>query len=51
MESEDFEFEEYMILESMGLSLHRFDFVIGSFEWAVEDWVVVPGEDALGMES
>ena len=49
MEREDFEFEEFMISESVGLSFHGFDLVIGPFEWSGRDRVVVPSEDSLGM--
>ena len=51
MDAEDFEFEELGISESVGLSFHRFDFVVGAFQGSGRDGVVVPGQDALGMEA
>ncbi len=51
MESEDFKFEEFLVAKALGLSLHRFDFVLDSFQRAGGDGIVVPGEDAQGRES
>jgi len=48
MESKNFEFEEFLIVESIGLSFHGFDFVVGPFEWTGGDRIVVPSENALG---
>ena len=36
MECVYFEFEEFVVTESVGLSFHGFDFVVGSFEWSVQ---------------
>ena len=49
MEHEEFEFEELEISISVGLSLNEFDFVVGSFEAAGRDRVVVPVEDAFAV--
>jgi len=49
MESKNFEFEKFLIAESVGLSFHGFDFVVGPFERTGGDWIVVPSEDALGV--
>ena len=46
MESEDFEFEEFVVSESVGLAFHGFDFVVGAFQGAGRDGVVVVGQDA-----
>lgn len=37
--------------ESVGLALHGFDLVVGAFQGAGGDWVVVPGKDAEGVEA
>ena len=37
--------------EAVGLAFHGFDLVVGAFQRAGRDRVVVPGEDAEGVES
>ena len=48
MDAADFEFEELGVSESVGLSFHGFDFVVGAFQGGGRDRVVVPGQNALG---
>ena len=51
MYSEDFEHEEFGVSESVGLAFHGFDFVVGAFQRAGRDGIVVPGEDAPGVKA
>ena len=46
MDGVDFEFEEVFVSEAIGLSLHGFDFVVGSFEGSGGDGEVIVGEDS-----
>jgi hypothetical protein len=40
MDSEDFEFEEFVIAKAAGLAFHGFDFVVGPFHRAGDEGVV-----------
>jgi len=51
MDAEDFEPEEFGISESIGLAFHGFDFVVGAFQGAGRDGMVVPGQDTEGVEA
>jgi hypothetical protein len=51
MDAEGFEPEEFGISESIGLAFHGFDFVVGAFQGAGRDGVVVPGQDTEGVEA
>ena len=51
MYSEDFEHEEFGVSEPAGLAFHGFDLVVGAFQRARRDGVVVPSEDAPGVEA
>ena len=39
------------VSESVGLAFHGLDFVVGAFQGSGRDGVVVPGEDAPGVEA
>ena len=45
MESQDFAFEEFLVTEAVGLMFHGFDFVVGAFQGAGGDRVIVVGQD------
>ncbi len=47
MYAEDFEHEEFGVLESAGWAFHGLDLVLGAFQRAGVDGMVVPGEDAV----
>jgi len=47
MDSKDFQFEELFVPEAVCLPFHGFDFVVGSFQGAGRDRVVVVGQDAV----
>ena len=49
MNAEDFESEELGIAKAVGLPLHGFDLVVGSFQRTGRDGIVVPGQDAVGV--
>ena len=49
METEDFEFEELVIAEAIGLAFHGLDLVVGALQGAGGDRVVVVGQDALAV--
>ena len=49
MQRIDFEHEELLISEAVCLSLHSFDFVVGSFQRTCRDSIVVVGEDSGPM--
>jgi hypothetical protein len=49
--SKDLETEELLISESVGLTFHGLDFVIGPFQGACRNGVVVAGEDSHGMKA
>ena len=51
MNPEDFKFQKLWISESVGLTFHGFDFVVGAFKGAGGYGVVIPGEDTLGVEA
>ena len=39
MDGHDFQFKEFQIAESIGLSFHGFNFVVGSFQRACGDMI------------
>jgi hypothetical protein len=41
MSAEDFEFEELVIAVAVGSTLHELDLVVGPFQGACRDWVIV----------
>jgi hypothetical protein len=45
----ELEGEEFSVAKSVVLAVHGFDFVIGAFEWAGGDGVVVPGQNSGGV--
>jgi hypothetical protein len=54
VEIQDFESEEFMISEPIGLLLHGFDFVVGSFQedlwvWGNHNQPGVPGDGGFGL--
>ncbi len=49
MDSEDFESEELVIAEAIGLAFHGLDLVVGPFQRSGGEGVVAPGEDAQDM--
>ena len=51
MDAEDFEHEEFGISESVGLAFHGFDSVVAAFQRSGRDGVVVPRQDAEGVET
>jgi hypothetical protein len=50
VEIQDFEFEEFMISEPVGLWLHGFDFVVGSFQGTGEYGVIIISQESPVME-
>jgi len=46
MEGEDFEFKEFHIPEAVGLAFNGFDFVVGAFQEACRDGLIIIGQDA-----
>ena len=44
MDGVELQAEESWVAVDVGLALHRLDLVVGAFEWAGGDAVVVPGE-------
>jgi hypothetical protein len=51
VKSQDFEFEKFLISEAIGLTLHGLDFVVGPFQGASGDRVIVIGQETTAMES
>jgi hypothetical protein len=51
MEGEDFEDEELLVSNSIGLTFHGFDFVVGAFEWVGRSEIAVIGQAAEGVEA
>ena len=51
MDSEDFESEEFLVSKSIGLAFHRFDFVVGAFQRACGNGVIVVSQDSQGVEA
>jgi hypothetical protein len=49
MKSQDFEFEELMIAEAIGLSRPSFDFVIGALQGAGRYRLVAAGQQTTAM--
>jgi hypothetical protein len=45
----DLQHEEFLIPESVGLSLHRLDLVVGPLQGAGDDREVVPRQDVASM--
>lgn len=45
----DFEFEEFLVPEPVGLSFHGCDFVVGTFECSCRDRLIVPIQDSEGV--
>jgi hypothetical protein len=50
VKDQDFEFEELPVSEAIGLPLHSFDLVIGPFQGAGGDGVVIEGQDASAID-
>ena len=50
MESQDFEFEKFLVTEAVSLTFHGFDFVVGAFQGAGGDRVIIVGQDAPAIE-
>ena len=50
MKCQDFEFEEFLVPEAVGLAFHGFDFIIGPFQGAGGDGVVIVSQDAPAVE-
>jgi hypothetical protein len=48
--SQDFEFEKFLVPESVSLALHGFDLVVGPFQGAGGDRIIIVGQDAPAME-
>jgi len=51
MERECFEFEEFQILEAVGLVFHGSDFVVGVFQRVRGDGEIMIGRDAVDVRS
>jgi hypothetical protein len=49
MEIQDFEYEEFMISEPVGLLLQGFDFVVGSFQGTSGYMVIIISQESPAM--
>lgn len=50
MKGQDFEFEEFVIPEAIGLPFHGFDLIVGPFQGSGGDGVVIIGQDAAAVK-
>ena len=50
MESQDFEFEKFLVMEAVSLTFHGLDFVIGALQWTGGDRVILVGQDAPAIK-
>jgi len=49
--SVDFQDEELMVSEAVGLAIHGFDFVVGAFQRSGGNGVVVVGKETVGVKT
>jgi len=49
VKGQDFEFKKFPIPEAIGLSRHSLDFVVGTFQGAGGDRVIVIGQKTAAM--
>ena len=46
METQDFEFEEFLVAEAVSLTFHGLDFVIGALQGTGGNGVIIKSQDA-----